>query len=328
MTNPHSTVEPIEEEDKVSQYYEDELDIFHTYLDDLGYSRFSMAAYISDVRHFLLFLNTTDDYIKIEDIAKKNINDFLRRTQKDKEKTTRNRRLMAIRTFFKSLVKSDTISINPTDGIDTAKIEKNPIPTYLNDEELSELFSLIKKDQYYLRNKCILMLMGLAGLRVMEIHNLNVTDIIRDTDDPGIYVLGKGNKKRYIPLPIPLFDLIIEYEEYARPLVTNAEQMDAFFTSKKGNRLGRRMIQKVTEDTFQALKNLPHRHYLTSKSLSSHKLRHSFGTRMVREGVNLVTLQELLGHKNLNTTQIYTHIDNKQKQDAMRKINNLSNFFQ
>lgn len=312
---------------EVLDFYEDELDVFRTYLEDLGYSVFSINAYISDVQHLLLFLNTTNDYLDINVISKKNINDFLRRTQKNKEKTTRNRRLMAIRTFFKVLIKSDILNSNPASDIDTAKIENNPIPTYLTDDELGDLFNSIKRDQYYLRNKCILMLMGLAGLRVIEIYNLNLTDVIRNIDDPGIYVLGKGNKKRYIPLPIPLYELMIEYEKYARPLVKNVEHSDAFFTSKKGNRLCRRRIQKIAEETFLSLKTLPHRHYLTLKPLSSHKLRHSFGSRLVKEGVNLVTIQELMGHKNLNTTQIYTHIDNKSKQEAMRESTNLPSFF-
>ena len=310
----------------VIDFYDDEIDIFKTYLEDLGYAQFTIQSYVLDVHHFFLFLNKNKDtFINIEDITKINISEFLRRTQKGKTKSTRNRRLMALRTFFKALIKSDIVRFNPAAEVDTAKTEKNPIPTYLNDEELQDLFKLIKHDQYYLRNKCILMLMGLAGLRVIEIQNLDVTDIVRVDNNPGIHVLGKGNKSRYIPLPLPLYKLMLEYEEFARPFA-NDEHREAFFISKRGKRISRRRIQEITEITFKQLKAVTHRKYLINKPLTAHKLRHTFGTRLVKQGVDLVTIQELMGHTNLNTTQIYTHIDDKQKQDAMRK-NNISDFF-
>lgn len=83
----------------------------------------------------------------------------------------------------------------------------------------------------------------------------------------------------------------------------------------------------ISEEAFNRLKSLPDFHYLQSKKLSSHKLRHTFGTRLVREGVDLVTVQELMGHTNLSTTQIYTHVNNKQKQEAMRN-QNVAKFFE
>src|SRR5690606_11138521 len=101
----------------------------------------------------------------------------------------------------------------------------------------------------------------------------------------------------------------------------------AFFLSRKGMRISRRRIQEVAEQAFQQLKRLDETSYLQEKNLSSHKLRHTFGTRLVREGVDLVTIQELMGHSSLSTTQIYTHVNNKQKQEAMRKQNNVSQFF-
>ena len=169
------------------------------------------------------------------------------------------------------------------------------------------------------------MLMSLAGLRVIEIQNLNITDLNRDEEDPGISVLGKGNKERYIPLPIPLFNLLLEYEKLYRSS-PKTEHNNAFFVSKRGTRISRRRIQEIAEDAFSSLKSLPNTTYLQNKKLSSHKLRHTFGTRLVREGTDLVTIQELMGHSNLSTTQIYTHVNNKQKQEAMRK-NEVSRFF-
>lgn len=308
-------------------YYEDELDIFYTYLEDLGYSPHTIKCYLSDVQSFLLFLHEKEDQcVPLDEVGSKHIQAYLRKTQKGKAKTTRNRRLMSLRTFFKSLVKAEELTVNPAAEVDLAKTEKNSFPTYLNDDELRLLFKCIKHDQYYIRNKCILMLMSLAGLRVIEIHNLNTTDLIRDEDEPGIKVLGKGNKSRYIPLPTPLFNLLLEYERMYRPL-PKPEHQNAFFVSKRGERISRRRIQMIAEDTFASLKSLPDFTYLQNKKLSSHKLRHTFGTRLVRGGVDLVTVQELMGHTNLSTTQIYTHVNNKQKQEAMRN-QNVGKFFE
>src|SRR5690606_25160627 len=97
----------------------------------------------------------------LEDVTSRKIQEYLRKTQRGLAKTTRNRRLMSLRTFYKSLVKSEILDRNPANDVDVAKTEKNTLPTYLNDEELQKLFHCIKRDQYYVRNKCILMLMSL-----------------------------------------------------------------------------------------------------------------------------------------------------------------------
>lgn len=312
--------------ENILSYYEDELDIFETYLEDLGYSKFTISSYIRDVHIFLYFLwDQKKEMPSLEDVTSKKIQEYLRKTQKGNAKTTRNRRLMSLRTFFKSLVKSEVLTLNPALDVDVAKTEKNSVPTYLNDDELQTLLQCIKHDQYYVRNKCILMLMSLAGLRVIEIQNLNINNLIRDENDPGISVTGKGNKERYIPLPLPLFELLKEYEKTYRP-EPKPEHFNAFFISKRGSRISRRRIQEVAEDTFTILKTMPNKSYLQSKKLSSHKLRHTFGTRLVREGIDLVTIQELMGHSNLSTTQIYTHVNDQQKKEAMRK-NDVSMFF-
>lgn len=310
----------------IYSHYEEELDIFSTYMEDLGYSDFTISSYIGDAEIFLTFLyEKWDDFPSLSDIKPKNIQEFLRKTQKGNAKSTRNRRLMALRTFYKSLVKSEFLTFNPAAEVDMAKVEKNSLPTYLNDEELETFFHCIKEDSFYIRNKCILMLMGLAGLRVIEVNNLNVTDIIRNPEDPGIQVSGKGNKVRYIPLPIPLYEILLEYEKNHRP-IPKPKHSNAFFLSRRGVRISRRRIQEVAEETFERLKSLPNTTYLQEKNLTSHKLRHTFGTRLVRNGTDLVTIQELMGHSSLNTTQIYTHVNNEQRQKAMRN-HNISRFF-
>lgn len=313
-------------EKKVLSHYAEEIETFEAYLEDLGYSSFTIQSYLYDVKIFFTFLyEKFSEFPSLPQIQKKDISEFLRKKHKGAAKTSRNRRLMTLRTFFKSLVKSDIIEINPALDVDMAKQDRDSFPTYLNDEELQLFFECIPKDEFYIRNKCMLMLMSLAGLRVIEVHNLNVTDIKRDLEDPGIRAFGKGNKARYIPLPIALYELLLEYEKFFRPTPKSGHE-NAFFLSRRGTRLSRRRIQEVSEESFENLKKRPEVSHLKQKKLSAHKLRHTFGTGLVREGIDLVTIQELMGHTNLNTTQIYTHANNEQKQKAMRR-KDVSKFF-
>lgn len=312
--------------EKIYDYYDEELDIFKTYLEDVGYSTYTIRAYFHDTELFLKYLfDKNSEMVRLDTVTKQDIAGFLRKQHRNAAKTSRNRRLMTLRSFFKSLVKAELLLKNYALDIDIAKTEKGRLPSYLNNDELGVFFSSIPKGDYYIRNKCMLMLMGLAGLRVIEVHNLNVSDFIRDENDPAIEVSGKGNKARYIPLPLPLYELLMEYERMFRPIPKD-EHSDAFFLSKRGVRISRRRIQEVTEDAFEELKKQKEFSYLKQKQLSAHKLRHTFGTSMVRDGADLVTIQQLMGHSNLNTTQIYTHVNNEQKQKAMRN-KDVSQFF-
>lgn len=314
-------------EENVLNQYEEELDIFRTYLEDLGYSPETIKSYLNDVKLFLTYIYNSRnlDTVSLETVMKKDIATFLRKQHRHAAKSSRNRRLMSLRTFFKSLIQADLLTKNPAQEVDVAKTEKGRLPVYLNDEELEMFFRSIPKGDYYIRNKCMLMLMALTGLRVIEVHNLNLSDLIRDENDPGIQVLGKGNKNRYIPLPLQLYELLLEYEKIFRPKPKSGHS-NAFFLSKMGTRISRRRIQEVVEETFNQLIKKPGFEYLEQKRLSAHKLRHTFGTDMVRSGADLVTIQQLMGHTNLNTTQIYTHVSNEQKQKAMRN-KDISRYF-
>nr|WP_255488113.1 tyrosine-type recombinase/integrase [Ornithinibacillus hominis] len=315
-----------DQKQEILSYYDEELEIFQTYLEDLGYSDFTIHSYFYDVKLFLEYINLgKSECVGLNIVSKRDIASFLRKQHQNAAKSSRNRRLMTLRTFLKSLVKAEYLSYNPALEVDMAKQENGRLPTYLSDKELEQFLLSIAPGQYHIRNRCILMLMSLAGLRVVEVYNLNLSDLIRDEDEPGIEVLGKGNKTRYIPLPIPLYQLLLEYEKMYRG-VPKPDHANAFFLSKRGTRISRRRIQEITEETFERLTQQPGFHYLKQKKLSSHKLRHSFGTGMVREGIDLVTIQQLMGHTNLNTTQIYTHVNNEQKKRAM-KNKDVSRFF-
>ena len=168
--------------------------------------------------------------------------------------------------------------------------------------------------KYQIRNVAMFLLMSYAGLRVSELHRLNISDFNRSSDI--LQVFGKGRKWRVIPLPSNLVKVLNKaLEERIEPSHSNER---AFFVSQFGRRISIRTIQVIAEKYFEELK----RKYseLQGKSISSHKLRHTFATMQVIAGTDIRTLQELLGHASIQTTQIYTHVDDKQKQDAMNRV--------
>lgn len=299
---------------------EELIDLFEMYMEDLGYSANTRRHYIHDVTLFFQFSSVhKSDGFDLTRIRKHDLHLFLRklRHEHDNGASSRNRRLMALRLFFKAMMKYDLLSSNPALDIEPAKTKKEVVPTYLNEEELHALFQVIDRNSHFVRNKLILMLMAYAGLRVMEVHHLNIGDI--DRSQKGIVVRGKGNKTRYLPLPAPIFEQLLLYESHYRSKPQEGHEA-ALILSRSGKRISNRTIQHITRETIHQLQNVKGFEYLKSKPLSSHKLRHSFGTYLVKKGIDLRTVQELLGHENISTTQIYTHVSNKQKEDAMRTL--------
>jgi site-specific recombinase XerC len=199
---------------------------------------------------------------------------------------------------------------NPAMEVKKSKTEKNKKPIYLEEDELIQSLQYIN-GRYRDRNIAIFLLMGYCGLRVGEVHRLNLPDFNKSKGS--IVVFGKGRKWNEIPLPEVLVDYLKRVEnERLTPYNRNEE---AFFISQKGRRLSIRQIQKIAALTFTELKkNHPH---LSDMKLSCHKLRHSFATMLLKKGVDIRVVKELMGHASIETTMIYTHINDDQKKNAM-----------
>jgi integrase/recombinase XerD len=303
--------------DLLTNWYEDELLIFETQMDNKDYSPFTIENYRRDIMLFLQFINRNKaNRIDLEDVKKIHITLFMSelKTKRGNSATTRNRRLSAVKSFYKCLMDYEIVSHNPALKIHAAKEQKGTLPTYLEKDELKTFFRFIAKTsqkQYVSRNIVMMGLMAFAGLRVTEVHRLNISSI--HFEKKGILVDGKGNKSRYIPLPQSLFQQLIDYIDTWRHQPAQ-EHEAALFISKRGTRISRRRIQEITEMICSNVANeMPN----TAKKISSHKLRHSFATHLVQDGKDIRTVQELLGHTNLNTTQRYTHVSDKQKELAM-----------
>ncbi|MBH5317582.1 tyrosine-type recombinase/integrase [Paenibacillus sp. GSMTC-2017] len=293
----------------VKDQYEKEKQLFTIYMKDREYSKDTQNAYLHDLKHFLNNLYGKE----ITEVTNFDVMNHLTKVRESGAGARyRNRCQSSIRLFYKVMIKFNVATSNPAMDIEKAKVDKNKKPTYLEKDLLDSCTALVT-GKYQIRDVTIVALMAYAGLRVSEIVKLNVMDVTGTT----IGVRGKGDKWRYIPLPTEIIELIEVYQtERIEP--RNKKDENALFVSQFGRRISKRMVQNVTETTFKAL--IKENPQLKGMQLSSHKLRHSFATDLLRNGVDLRAVQELLGHEDISTTQIYTHVLDETKQRAMSKV--------
>ncbi|MFI3251245.1 MAG: tyrosine recombinase XerC [Eubacteriales bacterium] len=211
---------------------------------------------------------------------------------------SRARKIATIRSFFKYLTnKAKLLKENPMQDLDSPRIKKG-LPRYLNLEESVDLLGSVEgKNQE--RDYCILCLFLNCGIRISELVGLNVADVRGDQ----IRVLGKGNKERMLFLNGACVDAIEEWKS-VRDKMTLIDDKALFVTPQNRKRISSAAVHKLVKKHISASG-------LDSAQYSSHKLRHTAATLMLQNGVDVRTLQEVLGHENLNTTQIYTHVDSE-----------------
>ncbi len=210
--------------------------------------------------------------------------------------TSRARKVAAIRSFYKYLTnKAKLLTENPMQDLDAPRTKK-ALPRYLDLDSSIQLLESVDGD-FQARDRCILTLFLNCGLRISELIGLNVSDIRGDQ----LRVLGKGNKERILYLNDACVQAIQDYLA-VRP-GQQAIDRNAFFLSRRRTRISKSAVEKLVKKYLLKAG-------LDSTQYSPHKLRHTAATLMLQNGVDVRTLQELLGHENLNTTQIYTHVDN------------------
>lgn len=204
-------------------------------------------------------------------------------------------RLSALRQFFSYLVVQGELKVNPATGISAPK-QSRLLPKNIDQEQIGKLLNNQSKEPIDIRDRAMLELMYSSGLRLSELQGLNLSSI--NTRVREVRVLGKGNKERILPFGRYASHAVQEWLKVR--LLFNPKD-DALFVSSLGNRMSHRSIQKRME--IWGVKQGLNSH------LNPHKLRHSFATHMLEASSDLRAVQELLGHSNLSTTQIYTHLD-------------------
>ncbi len=207
------------------------------------------------------------------------------------------RKLSALRSMFKYYVKKGTIDQNPAKVINSPKLPKK-LPKFLNVDEINALLEAkLVGCKYAHRDKAILELLYSSGLRVSELVSLDIDQI--NLDDGLIKIHGKGNKERIVPIGQKA-SVSLEQHLTNRNKIRSIRDTDAVFLNKNGTRLTVRSVQRLVARMTQEIG--------LSKSATPHMIRHSFATHMLGSGADLRSIQELLGHKSLSTTQRYTHV--------------------
>lgn len=300
-----------------------------------GHSRRTVDEYFLDLRNFFRFLkldkgriarNTPLDQISIDDVdlelvssvTLSDVYSYMNYLSRDRivhpnspdahsglSAPARARKVAAIRSFYKYLTnKAKLISENPMQDLDSPHLKKS-LPRYLDLKESVSLLDHVDGANQA-RDYCILTLFLNCGLRISELVGLNVTDVRGNQ----LRVLGKGNKERMLFLneacQSALEDWLTE-----RSMLTLVDQNALFVTLQNRRRISRAAVHKLVKKHLAAAG-------LDSTQYSAHKLRHTAATLMLQNGVDVRTLQEVLGHDHLNTTQIYTHVDNDDLRTAAR----------
>lgn len=297
MTRPDRRVKP-------RNLSESNAEIIEQFVDSLwlekGLSKHTLSAYRTDLSKFAEFLKVNNGASELGDIQSEDINHYLaqRYEQGFSERSTA-RFLSSLRAFFKWLHEQQIREDDPLSLIQNPKLSK-PLPKVISEAQVQDLLEapLYEEDSVQLRDKAMLELLYASGLRVSELIGLSLNQV--SLQQGLIRVTGKGNKERLVPMGELAVEWINEFLRKGRPDLLK-ERSDILFPSSRGT--------MMTRQTFwHRIKYYAQKANIDSRILSPHTLRHAFATHLLNHGADLRAVQMLLGHSDLSTTQIYTHI--------------------
>jgi len=280
---------------------ENHVDEFLTHLRvNQNYSEHTLESYGLDLRQFIEFL-TAKNYSDMEALNYLVFRSYLADLKANNlARTTIARKLSCLRSFFKFLCRQGYLAQNPLLSVATPKRERK-LPEFLYLEELNQLLSLPDGNTPLgIRDQAILELFYSSGLRLQEVVNLQVANL--DMSRGYVKVFGKGSKERIVPLGGAARRSIERYLNEVRPqlIAKNGKETKALFLNYQGTRLSGRSIQRLFSKYIKQL--------ALDRKISPHTLRHTFATHLLENGADLRVVQELLGHVDLSSTQIYTHL--------------------
>jgi integrase/recombinase XerC len=269
-------------------------------------SPYTRKSYLIDLRQFRDFLGNSDvsgrgDDEKVLQIDYLMIRSFLGSLYRKKvKKVTLGRKVAALRTFFNYLLREGKVKINPADMVQAPRAEKY-IPTFLSVDEVMALLAVhFSQDFPGWRDRAILELFYSSGIRLSELTGLNLGDI--DFVQGLMRVRGKGKKERIVPVGQPALIALQQYLEKRAEVCRNSDQGkdNPFFLGSRGKRVNSRSVERIL-DKAVTMSGI-------HRKISPHALRHSFATHLMDAGADLRSIQELLGHESLSTTQKYTSV--------------------
>tara|TARA_B100000902_G_scaffold398712_1_gene466533 strand:+ start:5978 stop:6871 length:894 start_codon:yes stop_codon:yes gene_type:complete len=288
--------------------WEHSINDFKNYLQiERSLSENTIVSYLRDINKLYSFCKRKN--INLKNVNSDNIKEFIHETNlTGVTARTQSRIISGIRAFFKYLIVEDYISINPIELIESPRLGIK-LPDTLSIKEIDKLISSIDLSHPQgIRNKAILEMLYSCGLRVSELINLRLSQV--RLKEYYIKVIGKGNKERLAPIGGKAISSLEIYLKNIRNIqIAKKGSEDIIFLNRRGKKLSRVMIFTIIKDTARKIG--------LKKNISPHTFRHSFATHLVEGGADLRSVQEMLGHSSINTTEIYTHLDREYLRDEI-----------
>ena len=283
---------------------------FKNYLKlERGLSMNSIKSYEFDLIQFKNFMIENAINESPKQCSSSTVKTYLYKNFSNKKSRSQARSISALKSFFNYLLFEGEINSSPLNDIESPKIE-NKLPEVLTEDEIKRLISSVNLDsEFGQRNKTIIEVLYGTGIRVSELTDLKLSNIFFDENI--LKVTGKGNKERFVPLGKIASIEIKKYLNDRDKLKINSKFSDILFLNRYGRQLTRSMIFKVINDYSKNAK--------IDKKISPHTLRHSYATHLLKNGADLRTIQLILGHESITTTEIYTHLDTFHLEDVLKK---------
>lgn len=280
-------------------------DFFHYLQIERGLAENTMISYRRDLNQYVTYITKEKGITKWNEVTRGDILSFLYHlNDQGKSPATISRTISTIRAFHQFLIREKIVQADASLHIETPKLDRM-LPEVLTAKEIDRLLSIEDTSVLAIRNKAMLELLYATGLRVTELVTLKVSDLHLTMGF--VRVFGKGSKERIVPLGEMAKDQIEVYLETSRPLLVKNQAEQMLFVNHHGRPLSRqgfwKIIKQVARDTG------------LTKEITPHMLRHSFATHLLENGADLRAVQEMLGHSDISTTQIYTHITKTRLKD-------------
>ncbi|KRM50093.1 tyrosine recombinase XerC [Lactobacillus jensenii] len=288
------------------------LEQFKDYLAyERGYSNLTLTAYLNDLKQAEDFWKNNGGFNGFKQVTSRDIEIYIASlASTGLSQASQARKLSSLKSFYKFLTRRNLVEVDPTQTVSIHRKSKK-LPEFFYEPEIKKVLdSLSASDKLTVRNKAMFELFYATGMRVSEVSNLTLEQI--DFDVQMILVHGKGNKDRYVPFGDYAKACLLRYLNEVRRLFNPDDDNHYVFLDNRGHQLTSRGIEYIMRKVFQKGG--------LSANVHPHELRHTFATQMLNNGADLRSVQELLGHESLSTTQIYTHVTMERLQKDYEKF--------
>ena len=268
----------------------------------------TIKSYSSDLIKFKVFL-LKSNIKELNFINPEIVREFLYEESKKVSGKTQGRIISTLKSFYNFLVLEKILENNPIEDIDYPKIDSK-VPFVLSTNEIDKIITQASLTKFGIRNQTIIEVMYSCGLRVSEVIEMKISNIF--FDESLIKVLGKGKKERFVPLSSIAKKLLYNYIDCERDeSKINKQSVDIVFLNNRGSKLSRIMLYNIINDAAIAAK--------INHKISPHTLRHSFATHLIENGADIISIQKMMGHENIITTEKYLNVNKKHLVETMIK---------